>query len=140
MVPAHPNDDAATRGEAALPSSICILFFSRIENSSSKLDALTQFSAPLLLRPLDPEAARARQREDTRDYAPRARQVRRLASLVRTKQEVMKCIRAAAERQDPQHHKPLVVLLDGALSLWRLATKLFKPWKRVTFVLDTCTS
>lgn len=52
----------------------------------------------------------------------------------------MKCIRAAAERQDPQHHKPLVVLLDGALGLWRLATKLFKPWKRVTFVLDTCTS
>jgi hypothetical protein len=48
----------------------------------------------------------------------------------------MKCIRAAAERQDPQHHKPLVVLLDGALGLWRLATKLFKPWKRVTFVLD----
>jgi hypothetical protein len=90
----------------------------------------------LLLRPLDPEAARARQREDTRDDAPRARQVRRLASLVRTKQEVMKCIRAAAERQDPQHHKPLVVLLDGALGLWRLATKLFKPWKRVTFVLD----
>jgi hypothetical protein len=50
-VPAQPNDDAATRGEAALPSSICILFFSRIENPSSKLDALTQFSTPLLLRP-----------------------------------------------------------------------------------------
>jgi hypothetical protein len=71
-----------------------------------------------------------------RDDAPRARQVRRLASLVRTKQEVMECIRADAERRDPQHHKPLVVLLDGALGLWRLATKLFKPWKRVTFVLD----
>jgi hypothetical protein len=86
---------------------------------------------------VDPEAARARrQREDTRDDAPRARQVRRLASLVRTKQEVMECIRADAERRDPQHHKPLVVLLDGALGLWRLAIKLFKPWRRVTFVLD----
>src|SRR6266581_585250 len=45
-------------------------------------------------------------------------------------------IKAEAERRDPQHRKPLVVLLDGALGLWRLATKLFKPWKRVTFVLD----
>jgi hypothetical protein len=86
---------------------------------------------------VDPEAARARQqREDTRDDAPRAQQVRRLASLVRTKQAVMELIRADAERRDPQHRKPLVVLLDGALGLWRLATKLFKPWKRVTFVLD----
>jgi hypothetical protein len=27
-------------------------------------------------------------------------------------------------------------VLDGALGLWSLAPKLFKPWKRVTFVLD----
>ena len=86
---------------------------------------------------VDPEAARARrQREDTRDEAPRAQQVRRVASLVRTKQEVMECIKADAERRDPQHRKPLVVLLDGALGLWRLAPQLFKPWKRVTCVLD----
>jgi hypothetical protein len=32
--------------------------------------------------------------------------------------------------------KPLVVLLDGARGLWRLAPQLFKPWKRVTCVLD----
>ena len=39
---------------------------------------------------VDPEAARARrQREDVADDAPRAQQVRRLASLVRTKQAVM---------------------------------------------------
>jgi hypothetical protein len=86
---------------------------------------------------VDPEAARARrQRAGTREEAPRAQQVRRVASLGRTKQEVMECIKADAERRDPQHRKPLVVLLDGALCLWRLATKLFKPWKRVTFVLD----
>jgi hypothetical protein len=86
---------------------------------------------------VEPEAARARrQREDTRNDAPKAQQVRRLASLVRTKQAVMELIRADAERRDPQHRKPLVVLLDGALGLWRLATKLFTPWKRVTYVLD----
>ena len=86
---------------------------------------------------VDPEAARARrQQAGTRDEAPRAQQVRRVASLVRTKQAVMALIKADAERRDPQHRKPLVVLLDGALGLWTLATTLFKPWKRVTFVLD----
>jgi hypothetical protein len=86
---------------------------------------------------VDPEAARARrQREHVTDDAPRAQQVRRLASLVRTKQAVMERIKADAERRDPQHRKPLVVLLDGALGLWSLATKLFKAWRRVTFVLD----
>jgi len=48
----------------------------------------------------------------------------------------MACIKADAERRDPQHRKPLVILLDGALGLWSLAPKLFKPWKRVTCVLD----
>jgi hypothetical protein len=86
---------------------------------------------------VDPEAARARRRrEDTRDDAPRAQQVRRVASLGRTKPQVMELIKADAERRDPQHRKPLVILLDGALGLWRLAPQLFKPWKRVTCVLD----
>jgi hypothetical protein len=53
---------------------------------------------------VDPEAARARrQREGTRDQAPRAQQVRRVASLVRPKPEVMECIKADAERRAPQH-------------------------------------
>jgi len=86
---------------------------------------------------VEPEAARARrQRDDVTDEAPRAQQVRRLASLVRTKQAVMALITADAERRDPPHRTPVIVLLDGALGLWSLATKLFKPWKRVTFVLD----
>jgi hypothetical protein len=86
---------------------------------------------------VEPEAARARrQRDHVTDDAPRAQQVRRLASLVRTKQAVMALIKADAERRDPQHRKLLVVLLDGALGLWNLATKLFKEWKHVTFVLD----
>ena len=86
---------------------------------------------------IEPEAARARrQRHGGKDESPRAQQVRRLASLVRTKQAVMECIKADAERRDPQHRKPLVVLLDGALGRWNLATKLFKEWRRVTFVLD----
>jgi hypothetical protein len=86
---------------------------------------------------VEPDAARARrQREDTRDDAPKAQQVRRVASLVRPKQAVMELIKADAERRDPQHCQPLVIRLDGALCLWRLAPQLFKPWKRVTCVLD----
>jgi hypothetical protein len=86
---------------------------------------------------VDPEAARARrQRAGTRDEAPRAQQVRRVASLVRTKQEVMKLSKADAERRDPQHRKPLVLRREGALCLWRLAPQLFTPWTRVTWVLD----
>jgi hypothetical protein len=95
--------------------------------------------APEVLAELlvEPEAARARrQRQGGKDESPRAPQVRRLASLVRTKQQVMECIKADAERRDPQPRKPLVVLLDGALGLWHLATKLFKEWRRVTCVLD----
>jgi hypothetical protein len=86
---------------------------------------------------VNPEAARARQqRQGGKEDSPSAQQVRRLASLVRTKQAVMERIKADAERRDPQHRKPLVVLLDGALGLWSLATKLFKAWRRVTCVLD----
>jgi hypothetical protein len=86
---------------------------------------------------VDPDAARARrQRQGEHDESPHAQQVRRVASLVRTKRVVMELIKADAERRDPQHRKPLGVLLDGALGLWSLATKRFKEGERVTFVRD----
>jgi hypothetical protein len=104
---------------------------------SDTVDPKPRAPEALAERLVDPEAARARrQREGTRDEAPRAQQVRRVASLVRPKREVMECIKADAERREPQHRPPLVVLLDGALGLWRLAPQLFKPWKRVTCVRD----
>jgi hypothetical protein len=86
---------------------------------------------------VDPEAARARRPGDhVTDDAPRAQQVRRVASLGRTKPQVMARIKTDAERRDPQPRKPLVILRDGALGLGRLAPQLFKPWKRVTGVRD----
>jgi hypothetical protein len=100
---------------------------------SSTVDAKLRSPEALAELLVDPEAARARrQREGATDDAPRAQQVRRVASLVRTKQAVMELIKADAERRDPEHRKPLVVRLDGALGLWNLAPKLFKPWKRMT--------
>jgi hypothetical protein len=104
---------------------------------SSTVDPKPRSPEALAESLVEPEAVRARrQREDVTDEAPRAQQVRRLASLVRTKRAVMELITADAERRDPQPRTPLVVWLDGALGLWSLATTLFKPWKRVTFVLD----
>ena len=104
---------------------------------SDTVDAKLRSPEALAELLVDPEAARARrQREGATDDAPRAQQVRRVASLVRTKHAVMELIKADAERRDPEHHKPLVVLLDGALGLWNLTPKLFKPWKRRTCILD----
>ena len=71
---------------------------------------------------VDPEAARARRRrEDTRDDAPRAQQVRRLASLVRTKQGVMELIKADAERRDPSTANPWwsCSMAPSACGAWR---------------------
>jgi hypothetical protein len=104
---------------------------------SSTVDPTPRAPDALAARRVDPAAARARrQRAGTRDEAPRAQQVRRVASLVRTQQAVMKLITADAERRDPPHRKPVVLRRDGALGLWRLAPQLFTPWKRVTGVLD----
>jgi hypothetical protein len=104
---------------------------------SSTVDPKPRSPEALAESLVEPAAGRARRpREDVTDEAPRAQQVRRLASLVRTKRAVMELIKADAERRDPQHRQLWVVWLDGALGVWRLATTLFKPWKRVTCVLD----
>lgn len=86
---------------------------------------------------VDPEAARERRkRAGKKDDAPKAQNVRRLASLARPKQEVLESLRHDAERRDPERRRPLAVLLDGALGLWALVTQCFKGWENVTFVLD----
>ena len=117
------------------------------EKRQQKQAALVGVSSPVDPKPrspealaeilVEPEVARARrQREGVTDDAPRAPQVRRRASLVRTKPAVMALINADVARRDPQHRTPVIGLLDGALGLGSQATQLFKPWKRVTFVLD----
>jgi hypothetical protein len=86
---------------------------------------------------VEPEAARARRkREGQKDDAPKAQNVRRLASLARPKQEVLEGILQDAARRDPERRRPLAVLLDGALGLWSLVSKGLQGWQNVTFVLD----
>jgi hypothetical protein len=84
-----------------------------------------------------PAAARARrQRAGTREEAPRAQPVRRVARLGRPKPAGLEGLQADAARREPQHRQPVVVRRDGARCRWRLATQRCKPWTRVPVVLD----
>ncbi len=54
----------------------------------------------------------------------RANNIRRLASLERPKQEVMREILNDARKRDPERKRPWVVVMDGALALWSLIERL----------------
>lgn len=68
-----------------------------------------------------PEKAKERKNEGN-DNSPsiRAQNVRRLASLQRSKQEVVEEIVNDAQNRDPNHKRQWIVLMDGALHLWSL--------------------
>jgi hypothetical protein len=50
----------------------------------------------------------------------RAQNIRRMASLERSKEDVVHEIVKDAERRDPEKQRPWVVVMDGALHLWTL--------------------
>ena len=101
------------------------------------VEAKPRMAEALAEQLVDPESARKRREESGEDDAtPRATNVRRMASLVRTKEEVMDAIKADAEKRDPKHKRPLAILLDGDLKLWRLVVARFREWKKKFFVLD----
>ena len=56
----------------------------------------------------------------TSTSAPKAQQIRRLASLEQPKQAVVEELVRDATARDPQHQRPWVVVMDGALGLWAL--------------------
>jgi len=56
----------------------------------------------------------------------RAKNPRRIASLKRSKEEVMKEIITDAKKRTPHSKRPLVAVMDGALSLWTLLTSLLE--------------
>ena len=53
----------------------------------------------------------------------KAQNVRRLASLKRSKQQVVAEIVQDARGRDPEHKRPWVVLMDGALGLWAIISQ-----------------
>ena len=102
------------------------------EKRQTKKEALVGVSDTVNTKPRTPEAraellvepgaARARrQRDHVTDDAPRAQQVRRLASLVRTKQAVMERIKADAERRIPNTATPWLScsMVPSACGAWR---------------------
>jgi hypothetical protein len=105
---------------------------------SYTVDKKVRSAESLAEKLINPEAARARQKQTGKDEEePKGQNIRRMASVKRSKEEVMKEIKKDVERRNPAENKPLVVLLDGALGLWSLALSLFLGWKGpVTYILD----
>lgn len=60
------------------------------------------------------------QEKDENDDKPRAKNVRRIASLERSKEEVIHDVMDCSIDRNPDNEKPLVVVADGALSLWTI--------------------
>jgi len=77
---------------------------------------------------LYPEEAR-KNREAAKEQAVnspqiRAKNIRRIASLERHKQKVMEEIISDANKRNPDKQRPLIAVMDGALSLWSLLASL----------------
>lgn len=75
-----------------------------------------------------PEKAKEKKKEKEEDGSAkeRAQNIRRLASLERSKQDVVEEIVDDAQRRDPNHKRPWVVVMDGALHLWALVSGVLK--------------
>jgi hypothetical protein len=56
----------------------------------------------------------------------KAQNIRRMASLERSKEDVVREIVKDAERRDPEEQRPWVVVMDGALHLWTLIALVLK--------------
>jgi len=87
---------------------------------SSTVDPHVRRAEEVAERLLYPEnAPRAEtQATGTPAPAPKARHIRRLASLEQPKQEVVQEIVREATGRDPKHRRPWVIVMDGALGLW----------------------
>ena len=72
-----------------------------------------------------PEKSREEKEEQKKNKveilnAPKAQNIRRLASLERKKEDVVKEIIDDGNRRNPDKKKPWVVVMDGALNLWTM--------------------
>jgi len=71
-----------------------------------------------------PEKRKKEEEEGTKPPEIRAQNPRRIASLERSKKDVMTEIIEDAKKRDPEGSKPIVAVMDGALALWNLLTVL----------------
>lgn len=74
-----------------------------------------------------PEEARKKREENKETDPPiKAQNIRRIASLELSKQEVVEETVEDAKRRDPEHKRQWIVLMDGALYLWTLVACILK--------------
>lgn len=79
-----------------------------------------------------PEETRKAKNKNGLNSSPvKAKNIRRLASLERTKKDVFDEILADAKARDPEKKKQWVVLMDGALFLWSMLATAFEGIKYV---------
>ncbi len=72
------------------------------------------------------ERAAAKQSGQPLSSSPKGQNIRRLASLERTKSEVVQEIVQDAKARDPQNKRPWVIVMDGALGLWAVVATVLK--------------
>lgn len=70
-----------------------------------------------------PEESKRKKQNKAEMVEVKAQNVRRLASLKRPKQEVVDELVQDASARDPEHKRPWVVVMDGALGLWSLISR-----------------
>jgi hypothetical protein len=99
--------------------------------SSYTVDRNVRSAEEMAIRLVYPE-----QLEKEKKESPKGQNIRRMASVKRSKEEVMSEIKKDVEKRDPTRKRPLVILQDGAAILWSLATNLFGAWDNIWFILD----
>lgn len=72
------------------------------------------------------ERKEAEKKQGIKSPTIQAKNPRRMASLERSKEEVMKEIIADAKDRTPNNQRPLVAVMDGALCLWTLLSTLLR--------------
>ena len=77
------------------------------------------------------EKREAEKKQGVKSPQVRAKNIRRIASLERPKQEVMEEIIRDAKSRDPDNQRVLIAVMDGALCLWTLLTSLLVEVKWV---------
>jgi hypothetical protein len=70
--------------------------------------------------------AAAQQTEHVSACVPNAHHIRRFASLEQPKSTVVEALVRHATASDPEHQRPWVVVMDGALGLWALVARMLK--------------
>ena len=70
-----------------------------------------------------PERVKEKREQEHREPV-KAKNIRRMASLERSKQKVMEEIIRDAKMRDPEEEKKCILIMDGALHLWNKAEKL----------------